>query len=117
MAKKKENPLFDEQESELSRQIESEFEGKIEGENIEVVEEKEIEEPETINKKMALETRSPNSKLNLTTKNGIKKLWTLEEALLPHNLRQLSEKVQKGLLGYGKSATQILDEIDANSQK
>lgn len=55
--------------------------------------------------------RSETSKLNIKTKTGRKVQWTLEQALMPHNFKQLSETLQKGLT-VGKSASQILEELD-----
>lgn len=67
----------------------------------------------SIDTEQKLVLRNSSSKLNLRTKTGKKVLWTLDEALMPHNLKQLSETLQKGLVN-GKSASQILQEIDAS---
>jgi len=57
--------------------------------------------------------RNPNSKLNLTMRNGSRRLLTLEEALLERNYKQLTEAT-KALLKKGKTASQIVRENTPN---
>jgi hypothetical protein len=57
----------------------------------------------------ALVLRNANSRLNIVTRNGQKRLWTIEQALLPQNYKQLTER-QKRILSEGKSASQMVHE-------
>lgn len=73
--------------------------------NIEGVENKPIES--TLNPRKANENDVP--KLKLTTLRGEVKVLTVEQHLLPHNLKQYSKNIQE-MLKNGKSAYQLLSE-------
>ena len=66
-----------------------------------------------IQKSKGLILKNPNSKLNLTDKDGSKLFLTLEQALKPWNFRRFSKQIQNMLL-HGKTACNMLDDSQQN---